>query len=57
MAEKIFNPSWKNVWKIWSKTEPPMRPSKRDIRLWEKKIIKIKEKKANIKGIGFRLHA
>lgn len=51
MDKKIFNPSWKNVWKIWSKTEPPMRPSKRDIRFWEKKIIKIKEKKPNLKAL------
>ncbi len=45
-TSRVLNPGWKWYWKEWEKAEPPYRPSKAEIKFWER-VVKKNAKKKN----------
>lgn len=50
--EKKVIDLWKGWWKLWTKIGPPWRPSKKDIKFWENKILKLKKKNPKVLVLG-----
>ncbi|MDP1845678.1 MAG: class I SAM-dependent methyltransferase [Candidatus Moranbacteria bacterium] len=51
MAKKLYNSLWFQFWKIWNKIGPPWRPSVKEIKWWEKKIVELNKSNKNLKAL------